>query len=82
MSLPPAAQNFFLSFSDGSAGGLVSGKGKGGRLLSIHELLCVELLKNIIRATIWTGFGLFSSLCRIKTMVHTIMRSIWLKKLD
>jgi len=39
MSVPQAAQNFYRSFSDSNAGGLVSGKGKGGRQLSIHELL-------------------------------------------
>lgn len=39
MSILQAAQNFFRSFSDSSASGLVSGRGKGGRQLSIHELL-------------------------------------------
>jgi len=39
MSIAEATQNFFRFFSDSSAGGLVSGKGKGGRRLSTNELL-------------------------------------------
>jgi hypothetical protein len=39
MSLLQAAQDFFRAFSNSSAGGIVSGKGKGGRRLSAHELL-------------------------------------------
>jgi hypothetical protein len=45
MSIPQTAQNFFRSFSDSSASGLVSGKGKGGRRLFIHELLS-EFIKH------------------------------------
>jgi len=39
MSLLHAARDFYRACSNSSAGGLVSGKGKGGRRLSNHELL-------------------------------------------
>ena len=39
MTVPRAARDFYRSFSDSSAGGLASGKGKGGRQLSTRELL-------------------------------------------
>src|SRR5277367_6570554 len=41
MSPSQAARDFYRTFSDSSsAGGLMSGKGKEDRQLSIHELLC------------------------------------------
>ena len=38
MTIPQAAQSFYRSFSNSSAGSLVSGKGKGGQQLSTREL--------------------------------------------
>jgi hypothetical protein len=41
MSFSQAARDFYRAFSDSSStSGLVSGKGKEDRRLSIHELLC------------------------------------------
>ena len=39
MTAPQAAQDFYLTFSDSSTGGLVSSKDKGSRRLFTNKLL-------------------------------------------
>ena len=89
MSLSQDARDFYRTFSDSSAGGLVSSKGIEDWQLSIHELLCEfknhkngarklneEICHKRLTALVSVTISFIDMLRCVRTKLHIIMQSI------